>query len=275
MAVITKHKIPCLYLVVFAVNFLLFAAKLYVGLSSNSISIYSDGINNLFDSLSGLLSAVCLFAVSASAGFLQKNKQEKTEQFLSFVLSVLISFAGIMFFYNSLERLMYPTPVWFTWKYFFILCVTAGVKLFLFLFYRTTAKKKQSDIMNLIALDSRNDFFITLASVLAIVFSQFGSFSADAFFGIAISIFMLVTGVRMTLIRVKKLMNLPERGVSEKLTEILHSFGLQEADTQLTFVTGNPSSLYLKTSVSLQQQDIEALKEQVLQQTGTVVLIVQ
>ena len=275
MTVIKKNKTEGLFFVVFAVNFLLFAAKLYVGLSSNSISIYSDGINNLFDSLSGLLSAVCLLAVSASVGFLQKAKQEKTEQFLSFVLSVLISFAGIMFFYNSLERLMYPTPVWFTWKYFFILCVTAGVKLLLFLFYRAAARKKQSDIMKLIAIDSRNDFFITLASVLAIAFSQLGTFSADAFFGIAISVFMLVTGIRMTALRAKKLMNQPERSVGEKITEILHSFGLHEQDTQITFVAGNPSCLYLQTNVALQQQELEALKEQILQQTGTLVLVIQ
>ena len=37
----------------FALNVALFSVKLYVGLCANSISIYSDAVNNMFDSLSG------------------------------------------------------------------------------------------------------------------------------------------------------------------------------------------------------------------------------
>ena len=51
----------CLF--AFFLNFILFAVKLYVGLSSNIISIYSDGINNLFDSLSVMVTVIC-FAVT-------------------------------------------------------------------------------------------------------------------------------------------------------------------------------------------------------------------
>ena len=44
--------------IAFSVNLLLFFIKLYIGLRSNSISIYSDAVNNLFDSLSGLVTLI-------------------------------------------------------------------------------------------------------------------------------------------------------------------------------------------------------------------------
>ena len=53
---------------VFTVNFLLFGVKLYIGLASNAISIFSDAINNLFDALSCLLAVGGIrLAVSAKS----------------------------------------------------------------------------------------------------------------------------------------------------------------------------------------------------------------
>ena len=43
------------------VNFLLFGVKLYIGLASNSVAIYSDGVNNLLDALSLTVTAAALF----------------------------------------------------------------------------------------------------------------------------------------------------------------------------------------------------------------------
>lgn len=47
----------------FALNVALFSVKLYVGLCANSISIYSDAVNNMFDSLSGLAAFICFAAL--------------------------------------------------------------------------------------------------------------------------------------------------------------------------------------------------------------------
>lgn len=51
----------------FALNVALFSVKLYVGLCANSISIYSDAVNNMFDSLSGLAAFICFAALLSSS----------------------------------------------------------------------------------------------------------------------------------------------------------------------------------------------------------------
>ncbi len=51
MSIKNKKYVLAAAVVAFLCNFALFLIKMYVGLASNSISIYSDGINNLFDSV--------------------------------------------------------------------------------------------------------------------------------------------------------------------------------------------------------------------------------
>ena len=55
----------CLF--AFSANLLLFGVKLYVGLAANSITVFSDAVNNLFDALSGGVSFAGLFAISRMA----------------------------------------------------------------------------------------------------------------------------------------------------------------------------------------------------------------
>ncbi len=72
----------------FALNVALFSVKLYVGLCANSISIYSDAVNNMFDSLSGLAAFICFAALLSSSSEGTRAIIKKAEQFFSFVMSV-------------------------------------------------------------------------------------------------------------------------------------------------------------------------------------------
>ena len=65
----------------FALNVALFSVKLYVGLCANSISIYSDAVNNMFDSLSGLAAFICFAALLSSSSEGTRAIIKKAEQF--------------------------------------------------------------------------------------------------------------------------------------------------------------------------------------------------
>lgn len=120
----------------FALNVALFSVKLYVGLCANSISIYSDAVNNMFDSLSGLAAFICFAALLSSSSEGTHAIIKKAEQFFSFVMSVIILLTGLYFAYNSLERLFYPTPISYLTRYLVMLIVTVAVKFIMFFAYR-------------------------------------------------------------------------------------------------------------------------------------------
>lgn len=178
-------------------NLVLFLIKLYVSLSSNSISIFSDGINNLTDSVSCLLAVICMACALNLSGKGKGALIGKTEQILSFVLAVAVGVVGASFAYSSLERFMYPTPVWFAVRYFALIAATAAVKLLMFFFYRFEAKKTGSPVIKVMAVDSITDFFVTLVTLVTFTMTNFTKFTVDAAAGLFISIIIIVQAVKL------------------------------------------------------------------------------
>ena len=197
------------------VNLVLFSVKLFIGLSANSISVYSDAVNNLFDSLSGMLTLGSVFF--AGAGYFAK----KTEQLLSLIIACFIGISGIYFLYSSSERLMYPTPVWYTQKYFILLCATTAVKLLLYFVLKKLSAKGSSPVTRLMATDSLLDFFIGLTTLLTLLLSKGGNYAFDAVCGITISIVIIISAVKAAASAVKQLINYVDKAKREAIDKLL------------------------------------------------------
>lgn len=208
----------------FGSNLLLFFVKLYVGLSANSISIFSDAVNNLFDSLSGLLTLICLAAVMKMTDASTRCIVRKAEQLLSFIMAIIVAVAGLYFAYSSAERLMYPTPVWYAEKYLIMLIMTAVAKLLMWFIYKKWAKKADSPIIKVMSVDCVLDFFITAVTVLTLILSKHESYSIDAIAGLLISTVIVISAVKLIISQAGKLINYvsPEKrnGVAEALERL-------------------------------------------------------
>lgn len=204
-------------------NLLLFGVKLYVGLSANSICIWSDAMNNLADALSCMLSLGFLLLVLRLGDRLQSEIAEKGEQLLSFLLSLVVAGVGVSFAWSSLERLMYPTPVWFSVKHFFIVLFTALVKLGMYFFYRAFARRTRSDVLRVMQADSLMDCFITTATLLSFTMTRYFSFAVDAVFGLAISIFLFVGAAKLIRIHLRALLGIVPAATRAGVTSCISS----------------------------------------------------
>lgn len=178
-------------------NIFLFFVKLYVSLSANSISIFSDAMNNLADSISCIVGIICMVISIKLAEKGNDYLCGKIEQLLSLTLAVIVAVVGISFAYNSLERFMYPTPIWFTFKYFAMIALTAVVKLLMFFFYRVQAKKNNSAVIKVMQTDSLMDFFVTMVTLVSFVAAQYTDFMIDSFSGLVISIIIIVSAIKL------------------------------------------------------------------------------
>ena len=218
---------------VFTVNFLLFGVKLYIGLASNAISIFSDAINNLFDALSVLLTFAVLMVLVRAADRNTANMLHKSEQLFSFLISIVIVFTGLYFAYSALERFMYPAPVWYTPLYLWVLVGTALVKLGLFFGLRYQNRGTDSPVLKMIAFDSLLDFFISCFTVLTLLLSDSEHFSFDALFGLVISIAITVPAVRMLIAAGQSLINYVP---AEKRAAVNEALEASPAAEKLCFV---------------------------------------
>ena len=211
----------------FALNVALFSVKLYVGLSANSISIYSDAVNNMFDSLSGLAAFICFAALLSSTSEAARAIIKKSEQFFSFVMSVIILLTGLYFAYNSLERLFYPTPISYLTHYLVLLLITVAVKLIMFFAYRSVYRVTGSPIIKVMAAGSILDFFITLATVMSLTVSQYAEFAVDAVFGIVISIALIISALKLAKKSGAVMLDFVGSEKREETEEIFSSLGVE------------------------------------------------
>lgn len=235
----------------FVSNLILFFVKLYVGLCSNSISIFSDAVNNLFDSLSGLLTLICLAAVMRSSAASLKSTVKKTEQLLSFLMAIIVACAGFYFAYSSLERFMYPTPVWYAEKYLIMLVLTAVAKNAMFAVYRLWGRKISSPVLKVMSVDCILDFFITAVTMLTLLLSKNESYAFDAVFGVVISTVIVVSAVKMIISEAKKLINFVPKDRRDAAENALKPLGEGiDAESFVYVVQDERVDLYIKAKKS-------------------------
>ena len=265
-----KSKKPLLTVcaVAFCVNLLLFFVKLYIGLRSNSISIYSDAVNNLSDSVSGLITLIFMAAVIRKSGDSMKLAIDKSEQLFSLVIALFVTGAGLYFGYTAVERLMYPTPVWFTTYYAVTISAAALVKVLLFLIYGRFEKKSRSPVIRMMKIDCILDFFITLMTLITLYVSKSGTYSVDAVFGIIISIVITVTAVKQVISSAKNLINYVPSDTRAKVEEIL-----PEADGGITYITSSEGiTAYIKADIPTENLSVKA--ERCLNEAGVEINII-
>ena len=207
-----------------AVNLALFFVKLYIAISSNSISIYVDSLNSLADTF------ICILAV---AGFrLSASKPSESypyglgraEYVVNFLLSGVILFTGFAFIYTSLQRFFYPTPVWFTVRYAVTVGITAAVKLVMALVLRNYGKKLTNDVIKNIGTDCILDFFISSCIVLSFSLTVYLGYAVDSLTGIAASVVIIISGFKSIKSAGEKLLGKRDEELLMKAEEILNGF---------------------------------------------------
>lgn len=186
-----------------AVNFVLFLIKLYVSISSGSLAIYCDGINNLGDTLSCIIALVG-FILTVK---LTERKSSRAQSLASFLIGLILAFTGAYFAYNGIERLMYPVPISFLYKYAILIAVTAAAKLIMGIVYTRASKKHPSPVYKTLIMDSFLDCAITVTTLINLTLSVKINFAIDSILSIVIGIAVAVSAVKTLWAQCKYLIN--------------------------------------------------------------------
>ena len=246
------------------INFLLFGVKLWIGLASNNIAILTDAINNLGDVISCLLSLICFYLIYAD----KKSEKYpygygKLEQVSSLIMSMIIIVIGGYFFISSLNRLMIASLVQFKWLYFIILLLTVFVKIGLAIFYRLKNKNIDSDVLRCAYFDSILDASITLMTVIGLLLTKYVQLRLDGIFGIAVSIAMIIGGVKLFLSNLKSIIgtSLPPEILS-KIVEKLEGSGVVEKVISTQFYDyGLGKKTLLVSAIFTKEYDHDIIKK--------------
>lgn len=210
-----------------AVNLALFFLKFYIGLSTNSIGIYADSINNLIDSIACAAATVGMYIAAKSSSEKYPYGFGRAEEITDLLISVFICVTAFYFAYISLERLMYPIPVWYSPKYALLIALTIAVKAGLAVMFSATGKKAGSSTLLAMRTDSILDFFITAATLISFTLSEKIGYSLDGVSGMLIAVIIEIGGIRMLVSAISSLIGKRDESLCLQAEKILREYGLE------------------------------------------------
>ena len=196
----TMVSVVCIVL-----NLLVAAGKITVGSLLGAISITADGMNNLSDAGSSLVSLVSFRMAAKPADREHPFGHARIEYVASLLVAVIIIIVGWTLFTDSLGTLIpllkgeaSAEVARMELLTVIVLCVSILVKLWMFLFNRKVAKKIDSSVMRATATDCISDAGATLGVLVAQIVAYYLNLPwLDSAVGIAISVLIMLAGVRV------------------------------------------------------------------------------
>lgn len=178
-------------------NCLLAAGKLIVGHMTSSMSITADGLNNLSDGASSIVTLLGFKLAEKPADRKHPYGHARIEYIAGLTVAVMILFIGLELGKSSVEKFINPEPIEFSFTAVWVLCASILVKLFMMLFNLKMGRRINSNALLATAADSRNDVMTTSAVLAASIVEHFYDVRIDGVMGIAVSLFILYSGIKL------------------------------------------------------------------------------
>ena len=207
-------------------NLLLCVAKFIIGALSASVSITADAVNNLSD---------CATNVVTITGARLSNKpvdkehpfgHGRIEYISALIVSLFIFAMSFELGKSSVEKIIHPQEVKFSFWFLAVLILAICVKLWMAFFNHKLFKLTDNLNMKAVRQDSLNDCIATLSTIAAMVLSGcFHIRRIDGIIGLCVSVFILVSGIKMLKDVISPLLGEPP---SKELTDKISSIILED-----------------------------------------------
>ena len=178
-------------------NILLCVGKFIVGFISGSVSIAADAANNLSDASSSIISLLGFKLAEKEADEDHPYGHARYEYISGFIIAVLVIVIGFELLKGSIEKVISPSAVEFSWVTVGVLAGSILVKLWMMFFNLKVGRLINSQSLTATAADSRNDCISTLAVLAAALISHFAAIELDGWMGILVAVFILYSGVNL------------------------------------------------------------------------------
>lgn len=177
-------------------NLFLAVIKFFAGWVSGSVSIMTDAINSLSDTIASILTLVGFRAASKPADKEHPYGHERSEYISGFVMALIIMFVGFQFLMTSVDRIMNPSPLQTSPLIIGLLVLSIFAKIVQGFFYRDAATLINSNTLRAGALDSFNDVYTTLVVLGASILESFTGWHVDGYAGTALALFIIYNGIQ-------------------------------------------------------------------------------
>lgn len=178
-------------------NAVLALGKITAGLLSGSVAVLADGVNNLSDSASSVITLLGFRLSRRPADKDHPFGHARYEYLSGLAVAVLILVVGVKLAWTSLQKIIRPTPVEVTALTLAVMLVSIVVKLWMYAFFRQLGSRIDSGVLKATAADALNDSITTAAILASCLIGMVLPVSLDGWAGGIVALFILISGTRI------------------------------------------------------------------------------
>ena len=168
-------------------NLFLFVIKFVIGTIVHSVSIQADGVNNLTDAGSNIISILSFHLANKPADKDHPFGHERTETIASLFVGILILVLGFETAKESISKVIHPGSIDFRIASVIILLISIIVKFWMYAYNKKLSKTYDSSLLEATALDSISDVCGTTTVLVSTLLSPVLHFNLDGYMGIVVS----------------------------------------------------------------------------------------
>lgn len=180
-------------------NLTIAIGKIIIGFLFGAISLEADGINNLSDAGSQIISLISFKIASKPADKDHPFGHARIEYVASMIVSFFVLLIGWNLLTSSVEKIFNPDAITKEPSIIVIivLAISILVKLWLCLFNRRLASKIDSTVMKATSADSLSDAIATFAVLVSMLIYKFTGFDTDGIMGAIVAVIILIAGIKI------------------------------------------------------------------------------
>ena len=178
-------------------NVFLAAFKAVVGLTSHSIAVVMDAVNNLSDAASSVITIVGTKLAGKEPDKKHPFGYGRIEYLSAMVISLLVLYAGVTAFTESVKKIIHPETPDYGVASLVIVAAAVVVKIVLGRYVKHVGEKVNSDSLIHSGEDATLDSVISASTLAAAAIYLFFHVSLEAWLGALIALVIVKSGVEM------------------------------------------------------------------------------
>jgi len=178
-------------------NVVLSVSKISIGSLFNSISITADGVNNLSDASSSVITLIGFKLAGKPADKDHPFGHARFEYIAGLIVAFAILLLGTELIKSSFNKIVNPEVLDYGISMIIVLIFSIIVKVWLSKFNGILGDKISSSTIKATSMDARNDVIATSAVLVSVIISKFTGFQIDGYMGVLVALFIIYSGVNI------------------------------------------------------------------------------
>ena len=175
-------------------NAVLCLMKVAAGLLAGSIAIVADGLNNLADASSSVVTLVGFKLASMPEDEEHPYGHARIEYLAGLIVSFIIMLVGFELAKSSLDKILNPVQPEFSMTAVIVLVLSIAIECWQAGFNISAGRKINSLALIATGTDSRNDVIATTAVLIGLLIGHFFDMQVDGYFGMLVALFIIWSG---------------------------------------------------------------------------------